>query len=196
MGYRELMEALSLAGEERIEALRREARMEEERLREEAAERLRRLGEEYAGSTRRACAEASREILAAAEREGALLRLATGEVLAGRLLAVARNSLPLLREGDPGELLACLARELPPVPWERVRVNPADEEAARRLFPGVGIEVDASLAGGLEAVGKGGGLRVDNTLEKRLERGWPGLLPRLAADVRREVGDDGDAPHS
>lgn len=195
MGYRELMEALSLEGEERIAALRREGEAEEERLRGEAAERLRLRGEEYARRTRGACAEASREILAAAEREGALLRLAAEAALAERLLAVARGSLTLLGEGESRELFGFLARELPPVPWERVRVNPADEEEARRLFPGVEVVVDPSLAGGLETVGAGGGLRVDNTLEKRLERGWPELLPRLAADVRREVGDERDAPH-
>lgn len=194
MGYRELVEALRVEGEEKAAALRRNAEEEEGRLKEEAAKRLRLLREEYARRTDGARAAAAREVLAVAERKARLLRLAAQEALAERLLRVARDSLSLVRERGGDELFASLARELPPIVWEEVRVNPADEESARRFFPGAEVVTDDAIAGGMEVVGEEGGLRVVNTLEKRLERGWPELLPLLAADIYREAGDGGASP--
>jgi len=191
VGYRELVEALREEGEQKAAALRRDAGEEEGRLREEAAKRLRLLGEEYARRTDAARAAAAREVLAAAERKARLLRLAAQQALAERLLRVARDSLAHVRERGGSELFASLASELPSLPWDVVRVNPADEESARRLFPGAEVITDETITGGMEVVGEEGGLRVVNTLEKRLERGWPELLPLLAADIHREAGDGG-----
>jgi hypothetical protein len=40
----------------------------------------------------------------------------------------------------------------------------------------------------LEVTGDNGRLCVVNTLEKRLERGWPQLLPEMIRAVNRELG--------
>jgi V/A-type H+-transporting ATPase subunit E len=37
----------------------------------------------------------------------------------------------------------------------------------------------------MEVIAEGGRVRVDNTLEKRLERAWPELLPRLLNAILR-----------
>jgi len=39
----------------------------------------------------------------------------------------------------------------------------------------------------MESAADGGRLRIVNTLEKRLERGWPELMPELF----REIGKEG-----
>ncbi len=61
-----------------------------------------------------------------------------------------------------------------------------------RLFPGAKIVSDGTVSGGLEVMGEAGRICIDNTLEKRLERGWQGLLPKLinavCLEIRRDAG--------
>lgn len=80
-----------------------------------------------------------------------------------------------------------LAAELPPAAWETVRVNPTDGELAGHLFPTALIEPDPAISGGMEALAEEGRIRVVNTLEKRLERGWPELFPDLLGEAERCV---------
>jgi vacuolar-type H+-ATPase subunit E/Vma4 len=47
---------------------------------------------------------------------------------------------------------------------------------------------DDTVSGGLEVTGDAGRICIDNTLEKRLERGWQDLLPILVSAIRREFG--------
>lgn len=185
MGYEKLIEALRQEGAEKIAAIRREAEEQGEVVKREAAEKTAALGEEFARRQEEECAAIRREVLAEAVRETRQERLAAEHALAVRLLELARQALPDLRNQHP-ELFSGLAGELPPAEWEKVKVNLADEEAARRLFPDARVEPDEAVAGGVEAVAAGGKLRVANTLEKRLERGWPELLPRILADIRKE----------
>jgi V/A-type H+-transporting ATPase subunit E len=184
MGYQELIAALRQEGEEKLAARRRETDAETARLEEEAAGRSGRLREEFERRRAGVVADRRRDILAAARKRGESALLDAESALAEKLSRIARTSLPLLRGDDPGRLLASLAEELPPAEWELVTVNPADAEAARRLFPAAEI-VAAAAAGGLTAAAAGGRLRVDNTLEKRLERGWPELLPLIMEELRR-----------
>lgn len=185
MGYRELIDALRREGAEKAAAIRKEAETEAEALRRQTAERIDSLRAEYARRSEAACAAIRRDILAEAERKARQLRLTAEHSLATRLLELARKALPGLRDERQGETFAALAAELPPLQWGRVRVNPADEAMARRLFADAEIETDAAAVGGMEAEASGGRFRVVNTLEKRLERGWPELLPRLLAAIRR-----------
>jgi len=80
-----------------------------------------------------------------------------------------------------------LAAELPPIAWETLRVNPADAEVATRLFPRARIVPDSAICGGMEALAEEGRIRVINTLEKRLERVWPELLPALIEETEQCV---------
>lgn len=68
-----------------------------------------------------------------------------------------------------------------------MRVNPADGERAAVLFPGARIETDPAISGGMEAITEGGRMRVVNTLEKRLARGWPDILPHLLAEAATDA---------
>jgi V/A-type H+-transporting ATPase subunit E len=114
--------------------------------------------------------------------------------LADRLYRTAQA---LLRQPDTGkgdELFVALAGELPDFPWETVKVNSRDKEAASSRFPKAKLIVDDANAirGGLEVSGENGAIRIINTLEKRLERMWPELLPELIAAAYREIGEVGE----
>lgn len=187
MGYRELIAALREEGEEKRASLRRETDAETARLEEEAAGRISRLREEFERRLAGAMADRRRDVLAAARKQGEAALLAAENALAERLGRIAWASLPLLRREDPARLFAVLAAELPPTEWERVTVNPADVGEAKRLFPSAEIVGDAAVTGGVAAVAAEGALRVDNTLEKRLDRGWPEILPPLMEELRREA---------
>lgn len=193
MGRRQLIEALRKEGEEKCAAIRREAEAEAERVRSAAEAEIGRLREKFARRQAEACAAETAAILAEAASRGRLIRLAADNALVERLYELACRSLPQVREEGYGELFAALAEELPSRRWERVRVNPADEGMARDRFPAAAVVADAAVSGGLEAIGEGEWLRVINTLEKRLERGWPEMLPELVRDVYRECGAEPSA---
>ena len=122
--------------------------------------------------------------MAGAEREARLVRLRAEHALVGRLDRVARCCLDTLRGEGYAALFNCLAAEVSGEVWATVRVNPKDADLAADCFPGSGIEPDPSISGGLVAISGDGGLSVNNSLEIRLERAWPDLLPLIAAELR------------
>jgi len=186
VGSEELLAALRHEGEKKAKAIREEAEAAAAELKGEAAARLALLREKHAQEQALAVEAAQRAVLAEAERAARRIRLAGVERLAGRLFELTLGLLPGLNREYP-ELFALLAGELPPREWETLRVNPADLERAGALFPGARIEPDPAISGGLDAGAPGGELQVVNTLEKRLERGWPELLPLLLKEVENSA---------
>ena len=185
MGYRELIEAITREGEEKIAELRREAGAEGERIRTSAAAGIEVVGEEASRRLAAATAEAMGEAEVRGVEEGRRIRIEAEQALAERLYRLARCSLGRLRV-DPDRLFTLLAAELPAADWERVAVNPADRAVAGRTFPGAAIVDEPAITGGCEAEAEGGRIRIVNTLEKRLERGWPELLPEIVRSLTGE----------
>jgi V/A-type H+-transporting ATPase subunit E len=183
VGTEELLAALRSEGERRAASIRDEAEAAAARLKGEAAASLAALSERYGREQARTVEAEEGAILAEAERAARRARLEGAQRVAGRLFQLALGLLPSLRSGENRALLARLAGELPPFEWETVRVNPADLEQAAALFAGARIVPDPGISGGLETVAQQGRTRVVNTLEKRLERGWPELLPLLLKEV-------------
>lgn len=183
MGFEELLASLRSEGEKKTGLIRRKAEAESARMKDEAAARLARLREELQQEQARVVAEEESTILAEAERTARQIRLAEVEKLAERLYALALRLLPRLREQDYPRIFSRLAAELPPIEWDTVRVNPADAEIAGYLFPRARIVPDTAVCGGMEASAEEGRIQVINTLEKRLERGWPELLPVIIEEV-------------
>lgn len=187
MGAEELLAALRCEGERKAEAIRSGA--------EEKARQLRGEAEEVLERTRRSCALASeaavealrRSHRAKAQRAARLVLLGAQDQLARRLWRLSLRLLATLRDPGYPALFAEQAEALPEREWEQVRVNPADPELARRHFPLARIEADPAVSGGLEALSRGGELRVVDTFEKRLERGWPELLPLILEEVNQCV---------
>jgi V/A-type H+-transporting ATPase subunit E len=184
MGRRELLEALQHEGRETMDAIAVRGRAEEERLRSAAELRREELRREHEGRREHLCGVRQRTLKSKGVREAALIRLRAEHALAQRLRERARDCLTQLRGDDGGPLFRALASELPAVPWHTVWAAPGDTALAAALFPGATIIPDETLAGGLKAAAADGTLTVDNSLEKRLERMWPDLLPPLIAELR------------
>jgi len=187
MGSEELLAALRSEGEEKRRIVRQECAAESARLKDEAAARLARLGEKLQQEQARSIAAQESAILAEAERSARRTRLAAAEKLAQKLYQMARGLLPRLRKKDYPRIFGQLAAELPPIEWQTLRVNPSDAEIAAQLFPRARIVPDSAICGGMEALAEDGRIRVINTLEKRLERLWPELLPALIEETAQCV---------
>ena len=187
MGSEELLAALRSEGDKKAGLIRKEAEAEAARLKDEAAASRARLREEFQQEQARSIAAAEGDILAEAERTARRIRLAEAGKLAERLYDLALRLLPRFRGEDYPRIFSRLAAELPPVDWETIRVNPADAETAGYLHPRARIVPDTAISGGMEALAEGGRIEVVNTLEKRLERGWPELLPGLLEEIENSA---------
>ncbi len=184
MGRRELLEALQRDGEETMAAIAVRSAAEEQRLRSGAEQRREELRREHEQQRELLCSVRQRALLSKAAREAALIRLRAEHALSLRLYRRARICLKQLRGEDAGRLFRTLAAELPAVPWHTLWTNPGDTVLASAVFPGALIIADETLTGGLKAATAEGSLTIDNTLEVRLERLWPDLLPQLMAELR------------
>jgi V/A-type H+-transporting ATPase subunit E len=193
MGYEALFAELRRLGEERRQALWREAEEVAARERQQAAvdlEQERRQAEQRCAAV---CAQRRREIGLAAAQESRRLKGLAEAALAERLLRIARRVMPVLQDENRALVFSRLAAELPPREWEKVHVNPADVVRGRDFFPQAEVVADGGIAGGLEALAASGRVRVINTMEKRLERAWPMILPAIFQDLR-VIADDRSAP--
>jgi vacuolar-type H+-ATPase subunit E/Vma4 len=185
MAHEALIAAIRQRARQDVNAVWQQARADADRRRADGAraieDRRARCGEMVAAAT----AEAARVERARAGAGARQIRAAMKAALDARLHALAVQALPQLREDGYADAFAALVRELPPVPWLRVRVNPCDQALARQHFPQAGIASDPSIAGGF--VVEGDGVRVDNTFEARLEAAWPELAAPVMADTLKEA---------
>lgn len=183
MGTEELLAALRLEGERKAREIRDGAEASAQRLREEAKERSANVQDAHRRELEAMVHSERQRCDAAARRAARLLLLKGYDRLARRLWDISVELLPVLRDEGYPELFKRLVAELPPREWQTVRVNPQDVELAAVLFPDVDVVADREISGGLVAVSQGEELQVINTLEKRLERGWPELLPLVLKEV-------------
>jgi len=121
-----------------------------------------------------------------AEKEALLIVDEAMRKLSERLYAIALRMLPQLRKEEYPEIFASLVEELPPFKWEAITVNELDVELAKSFFPSVEIRTDPALSGGFTTSGDNGNYRVINTLERRLEKAWPFVLPALLREITGE----------
>jgi vacuolar-type H+-ATPase subunit E/Vma4 len=189
-----LIQTLQQGATEETAALWGDARAEADKLRLEAA---REIDAERLATAQQVAATAQRieqAETAAAEREARDIRMSARIALAERLHGLALAELPNLRAQNPERLFSALAAELPALAWQKVRVNPADESLAREHFPQAHVERDTQISGGMETEAEGGRIRVNNTLEARLETVWPELLSRLIVTILPEASNDQSPP--
>lgn len=183
MGYRELIDALSKECEEKVRDIWREAEAEAERIRTDAQRRVDELRKACERNWVEGAKSRTDVIVSEAKRVARAMRLKAEEEVASRLYRIALSSLRRLREKDYGDVFLSLVRELPHGGWDIVRVNPEDKDLAAKCLPGSETVGDDSISGGLEVSDSKGDIRIVNTFEKRLERAWAELLPRMMKDV-------------
>ncbi len=183
MGCKELIEALRASGDEKLRALRAEAEQEAERLRAEAAGMIQEVRLRHARELQAEAAEAADALLAEAGAGARQLRIRAERELADRLFALARASLPVLRNEGYEAVFRSFAQELPRLSWKKVLVNPKDAALAASLFPGAEVLPDDAVTGGMTVLDEQDRVRVVNTFEKRLERKWEDLLPEIMREA-------------
>ncbi len=178
-----MIDDLRARGEQQIAAMRHQARKEIDGLRTEAAHRLAeaeihcRLTADQSQETVR------RKMAVTAQRQASAIATRAEQELNRRLYALAKALLNGLPGTKRAELFTRLAEEITAGDWQTITVHPEDTPAASRLFPQAEIVTDGGITGGLVTSRADGGITVINTLEKRLERLWPGLVPEIIREV-------------
>ncbi len=187
MTHPALLNSLRQKGKEQAETIWQQARAEAEKCRAEAARAIEaqraQAAQEIAAIAQRLANAATTEATGKARAIHAAARTA----LAARLYKLAQNALALFRDGDYASLFAALVEELPAHTWQRARVNPADQRLAQTHFPDAQIVGDEAIVAGMEVEAEDGRIRIDNTLQKRLQRAWPDILPDLIANTSQEL---------
>jgi V/A-type H+-transporting ATPase subunit E len=183
MGCKELIESLRRAADERIKQVWQEAEREAGRVKAEIAHKLGQLRENCARTESLAATAAQVAAVSEANNRSRTNLLTAEKALSDRLFSVALSSLHRLRNSGYQEAFGKMARELPPLAWKTVRVNPEDVGLAKSIFTGAEIIPDKTIAGGVDAMTDGGKIRVINTFEKRLERAWVDMLPGLLKET-------------
>ena len=186
MSYRELIDALNRECEERARKIWQEAEGEAERARGDASKRLEEAREGRDKSQSSAIMTMTESILSEAANKARITRLVAEKELSDRLYRISLNSLSHLRGEGYKDIFSTLVNELPRCAWEKVLVNPQDRPLAESFFPENEVVADPAVTGGLEVSGKEG-LKVVNTLEKRLERIWTEILPEITEEVRSMI---------
>lgn len=189
MGSQELIDSLRRAGEEGIRHLQQDAERDAEFMRSSLAGKTGELRKRFADEVAAFARDETRRVLAEEGGRARSIRLESEKALSDRLLSVALASLARLRHDRYPEIFEKMARELPPLPWKIVRVNPVDKELANRHFPDAEIMLVETISGGMDAETADRAINVVNTFEKRIERAWAELLPLLINDVYQEASD-------
>jgi len=179
-----LIDELRRKSHEDQESLWQKARADAQGRRMAAAQALEEQRKQSAQELAAKAAEFERAAALEAEATARGIRAAAKSALADRLRRLAIATLPDFRNPD---LFPSLEAELPDRTWERVMVNPADEDAARKLFHESKIANDPAIIGGFIVETEGGRARISNTLEARLENAWPEILPGLMKAVLEEI---------
>jgi len=191
MGCNELIESLRKASEGRVCAIWTDAEEEARKIWADVSHEIGRMREEYAGTLSGPAHVEVSTILMEAHKKARMIGLSAEDVISKRLFSLAMTLLLRLRNEGYEDLFGRLARELPPLRWQTLKVNPDDVDLARKYFPDAEIFPDGNIAGGFRATAEAERIRVVNTFEKRLERAWADLLPVLMGDVYHEISDVG-----
>lgn len=184
-----LFEHLRGVGEEKVKAIWQQAQAEVESHRREKESLLAEETKRHHQQGRQSLEELGRDVMQAAEEKARHRRAEAETRLAERLYELAIKELPWLHDQCGKRLLSFCAEELPRVKWGLIRVNESEIDLARTLFPEARTVGEANISGGLIAESADGGITVINTLEKRLERAWPMILPELFRSLHQEKKD-------
>lgn len=185
MGYQELIESLRQKAQSRIEELQKEAEKEVEDYRERAFSEFEAYRQEYLNSVKREAESEVSSILLEAKEEAGIIKTLAMQRLSERLYRIAEKALSALRNKEYEGVFKRLVDELPSLRWSRLKVAPPDRELAERYFPEADIEADEEITGGI-IVETEDGIIIDNSLEKRLERLWPEVLPEILKEIKIE----------
>lgn len=183
MSHSALIDDLRARGEQQIAAMRQQVREEIDGLRAKADHRLTEAETHCQLVADQSRETVRRKMAVTAQRQASAIATRAEQGLNSRLYALAKALLNGLPGTKRAELFTRLAEEITAGDWQTIIVHPEDTPVARQLFPQAEIVPDGEITGGLVASTADGGITVINTLDKRLERLWPELLPEILRDV-------------
>lgn len=183
MGCDELIESLRQRAEETMSAIWRDTEEEGSRISHEAAARAARACDAIRAEADAEAARVRARIMLDAGRQVRAARGAFESALIERLRLRAADMLSGLAAQERSSARKEVLDSLPEFRWERIRANPRDAELIRNRFPAVEVVEDPGISGGVAAEACGGRICVDSTYEKRLETGWPLIVPELLRHI-------------
>lgn len=178
-----LVQDLRQKSSDSIQEMWREAESRAAGLRAEKDKEFEQRRDEESGRLKEIVRTVTAPILLEAEKEALLTEDEAMRKLSERLYILAQKKLSQVRRENYENIFLDLVNELPPFDWETVTVNELDAELARTHFPGAEIRTESGIAGGFVSSGDKGKYRVINTLERRLDKAWPFVLPVLLKEV-------------
>lgn len=187
MTYDKLIESLCKDCEEKIRLIREETDSEIEKLRTEAVDKIKCMTEECKRAQSLSIKERTDAIISDAEKTANAIMVASENSLSERLYSMAMNCLSFLRNEEYNIIFKKLIDELPKLQWQQIEVNPKDVEIVKRYFPEANVNASSAITGGIDVRADNGRVRIINTLEKRLERGWADILPEMLKDVYKLI---------
>lgn len=113
--------------------------------------------------------------------------LHVSQILAERLLSLARTEVKNMALAGGEALFRDLVRELPEMEWSGVIITPESKVRTDSYFPAAIVREDPALLGGFIAEARDGRVRIDNSLAGRLTRFWPELLATMLTELESEV---------
>ncbi len=187
-----LVQDLRRKSRDRIQEMWREAESRAAVIRAEKDKEFEQLNAEEKGRLKEVERTVTAPLILEAEKEALLILDEAMRKLSGRLYSQVLKKLSQARLENYENIFCDLVNELPPFEWETITVNDGDAELALQHFPGVELRTDPDMAGGFVLSGDKGKYQVINTLEHRLEKAWPFVLPVFLKEVV-EVKDAANA---
>jgi vacuolar-type H+-ATPase subunit E/Vma4 len=191
LGLDELIKSLKKNEQKQIDDIWHGAESEAETLRSQIADAIADLTKIHADQLASACQKSMRVIFSETEIKTRQKKLFAYQALDQALRNAALKQFPALRKQNYEQVFASLAAELPERHWEKIFVNPGDQDLAAKIFPATSIYPDPSISGGLVAVTAHDRIIVDNTFNKRLERKWHHILPQIIAEFEKRYATSG-----
>lgn len=187
MGHEELLVDLQKKGDEQVREIWQKAEAEVNESKAHASQKLEEENNSLKHKEASACDEERMSVLINASKNANQILINAEQQLAERLYALAQKAVNMLRDQEYASVFTALAGELPDCLWDEIIVHPDDRKQAETVFKKTGITMDKNISGGLKAIGNHKTFFINNTLEKRLERAWPVLLPQLIKQVKETL---------
>lgn len=97
---------------------------------------------------------------------------------------VEQKAILALRNEDYESVFQKLLSELPDIEWGKIIVNPLDIKLAEKFFSNLKILSDESITGGYTAISRDECIRINNTLEKRVEKANETIIIEILKEVK------------
>lgn len=190
MSIEQLINSLKEKQRSKTEELWREAKAEATGAQKRCSEKILNLQRDHERRIEQAVRQQAESLLTDTRRRCRKECLEAEERTVNRLKNLAVCLLPSLRDDTYPDLFSRLTAEIPARRWHHVIVNPEDVDLAAELFPEAEIQTDRGIQGGLIVENKNREIAVCNTLEKRLEKSWPQLMPLLLKELHSKYVPD------